>query len=58
MRKYIQKLSVTDEKLREKEHPLSEIEIASKALTSLQETFFNVRSVLASVPANDRTLES
>ena len=57
MRTYIQKLSITADKLREREQPLSEIQIVSKALTSLPETFRIVRSVWASVPAQDRTLD-
>lgn len=57
MRTYIQKLSVTADKIREREQPLSEIQIVSKALTSLPETFRIVRSVWASVPAADRTLD-
>jgi hypothetical protein len=57
MRTYIQKLSITADKLRERDQPLSEIQIVSKALTSLPETFRIVRSVWASVPAQDRTID-
>ena len=57
MRTYIQKLSIAADKLREREQPLPEIQLVSKALTSLPEAFRIVRSVWASVPPADRTLD-
>ena len=57
MRTYIQKLSIAADKLREREQPLPEIQLVSKALTSLPEAFRIVRSVWASVPPAERTLD-
>jgi hypothetical protein len=57
MRTHIQKLSNVADKLREREQPLSNIQLVSKALATLPETFRIVRSVWASVPAADRTLD-
>ena len=57
MRTHIQKLSNVADKLRERDQPLSNIQLVSKALATLPETFRIVRSVWASVPAADRTLD-
>jgi hypothetical protein len=57
MRTHIQKLSNTADKLKERDQPLSDIQLVSKALVTLPETYRIVRSVWAAVPAADRTLD-
>lgn len=57
MRTHIQKLSNIADKLRERDQPLNEIQLVTKALATLPETFRVVRSVWASVPTADRTLD-
>jgi hypothetical protein len=57
MRTHIQKLSNTADKLKERDQPLSDIQLVSKALATLPETYRIVRSVWAAVPAADRTLD-
>ena len=57
MRTHIQKLSNIADKLRERDQPLNDIQLASKALATLPEAFRIVRSVWAAVPAADRTLD-
>lgn len=57
MRTHIQKLSNAADKLRERDQPLNEIQLVTKALATLPEEFRVVRSVWAAVPAADRTLD-
>ena len=57
MRTHIQKLSNIAEKLKERNQPLSDIQLVSKALATLPEAYRIVVSVWAAVPAADRTLE-
>jgi hypothetical protein len=57
MRTHIKKLSNVADKLGEQDQPLSNIQLVSKALATLPETFRIVRSVWASVPVADRTLD-
>ena len=57
MRTHIQKLSNVADKLRERDQPLSNIQLVSKALATLPENFRIVRSEWPSVPSADRTLD-
>lgn len=57
MRTMIQKLSNIADQLREREQALPEVQLISKALATLPESFRVVRSVWTSVPAADRTLD-
>ncbi len=57
MRTMIQKLSNIADQLREREKILPEVQLVSKALSTLQENFRIVRTVWASLPTNDRTLD-
>ena len=57
MRTHIQKLSNIADRLRERDQPLNDVQLVSKALATLPEAFRIVRSVWAAVPAADRTLD-
>jgi chaperonin cofactor prefoldin len=53
----IQKLSNIADQLREREQILPEVQLVSKALSTLQENFRIIRTVWTSLPTNDRTLD-
>jgi hypothetical protein len=58
MTSHIQKLTSVSNKLRELGQPLDEMQLVTKALATLPEKFRVVRSVWASVPLNERTIDN
>ena len=58
MTTHIQKLTSVSDKLRELGQPLDEMQLVKKALATLPEKFRVVRSVWASVPLNERTIDN
>lgn len=58
MTTHIQKLSNIANKLRELNQPLEEMQLVTKALATLPEKFRIVRSVWASVPLEERTMDN
>ena len=58
MTTHIRKLSSVADKLRELGQPLDEMQLVTKALATLPEQFRVVRSVWASVPLGERTVDN
>lgn len=58
MTTHIRNLSSIADKLRELEQPLDEMQLVTKALATLPEQFRVVRSVWASVPLGERTVDN
>ncbi len=54
----MRKFSCFADKLRELGHPLREMQLVTKALATLRETFRIVRSVWANVPLDKRTMDN
>ena len=57
MRTHIQKLMVIADKLRERDQVLTEVQLVTRALSTIPESFRIVRSLWTNVPVEDRTLE-